>query len=113
MKSLKRSLFILTSVISLSVLSVSAQAGGISIKIGSYGHGYHHGHHSYGHGYRSSYYGYHRPVVSYRHYYQPHYGDYGYAKSYRKKHHNSGHYGYRNHSRHGNGHVRSTSKYYR
>ncbi len=92
MNNFKKITYTLLAIISFSLISASAQAGGISIRIGGFGHGYHHGHNAY---YPSTYYyGYHSPLVTYRHHYRPYYG----------YQHNShyGHYGFksRHHSRH-------------
>ena len=91
MKNFKNIAYILVALISLSMISAGAYAGGISLRIGGFGYGYHHGYHSYGYpAYYSPRYYHHRvPTVTYRHHYRPYY-----------RHHSNSYYsghGYRNH----------------
>ena len=90
MKNFKNIAYSLVALISLSLISAGAYAGGISLRIGGYGHGYHVAYNNY---YPSAYYGYHAPVVTYRHHYRPHY-----------RHHSNSYYsgpGYAHHSKQG------------
>ena len=105
MKNFKNIAYSLVAIISFSLISAGAYAGGISIRFGGYGHGYHQSHHSYSHHrygynrYRSSVYSHYRkPIVTYRHHYRPYYG-------YRHHSYFRGH-GYRNygHSYYGSRH---------
>lgn len=93
MKNFKNIAYILVTLISLSLISAGAQAGGISVRIGGYGHGYNVAYNSY---YPSAYYGYHAPVVTYRHhnksYYRGHgHRSHGYARHSRQGYHSSHH----------------------
>ena len=97
MKYFKNITYSLLAVISFSLISVSAHAGGYGFRIGAYGNGFHVGYNNY---YPSAYYGYHRPVVKYRHHYRPYYPDH----RYRHKHHSGHHQSYNAHNKHGSGH---------
>jgi len=99
MSNVKKFTYTLFAIISFSLISASAQAGGISIRIGGYGHDYHHGHNAY---YPSTYYS--SPYVTYLHHYRPYYG-------YRHNSYYSGHHGshrsaHGNYSHHNSGHNR-------
>ena len=94
MTNSKKLLSSLLFFIPLSLASAGAQATGISISIGSYGHSFHHGHHNY---HPSIYYRHISPILIYRHHYQPHYGyHHSYYRSY-------AHRNYNHHSVHHNG----------
>ncbi len=101
MNNFQKLLYGLLFFISLSLVSVGAHAGGISISIGSYGHSFHHGQHNY---HPSIYYRHISPILTYRHHYQPYYG-YHYI-SYYSGHHGSHHSAYANYSHHNSGHNR-------
>jgi len=106
MSNVKKFTYTLLAIISFSLISASAQAGGISIRIGGYGHDYHHGHNAY---YPSTYYS--SPYVTYLHHYRPYYG-------YRHNSYYSGHHGshrsaHGNYSHHNSGHNRFARSYNR
>jgi len=100
MSNVKKFTYTLLAIISFSLISASAQAGGISIRIGGYGHDYHHGHNAH---HPSTYY-YSGPFVTYLHHYRPYYG-YRH-NSYYSGHHGSHHSAYGNYSHHNSGHNR-------
>ncbi len=106
MNNLKNIAYFLLVIISLSLISVSAQAGGISIRLGGYGHGYHVAYNSY---YPQAYYGYHRPVVRYRHHYRPYYSRYG-NNNHRSNHHSGHHQSYIAHNKYSSGHNSNHGK---
>lgn len=100
MNNFKIITYSLLAIISFSLVSVGAQAGGISIRIGGFGYGSHHGHNSY----RPSPYSHHRsPAVTHRHHYQPYYGyrDNLHYRSYGRPYYQERH-NYRRHSSHYN-----------
>lgn len=102
MNNFKLITYSLLAIISFSLVSTGAQAGGISIRIGGFGYGSHHGHDS--HRYRSSVYSHYRsPVVTHRHHYQPYYGyrDNLHYRSYGRPYYQERH-NYRRHSSHYN-----------
>lgn len=92
MTNSKKLLSSLLFFIPLSLASAGAQATGISISIGSYGHSFHHGQHNY---HPSISYRHISPILTYRHNYRPYYGyhRYSYYRSY-------GHRNYNHHTRH-------------
>jgi hypothetical protein len=79
MNNFRKIIFSLLAIISFSLTTVGAQAGGINISIGGYGHGYFPSNY-YGHNYKS-YYGYTRNS-SYGHNYKPYYGYRNHRRSY-------------------------------
>ena len=104
MNNFQKLLYGLLFFISLSMISVGAHAGGISISIGSYGHSYHHGHHNY---HPSINYRRISPILTYRHHYQPYYG-YHHISYYRSY----GHRNYNHHTGHHYGYSQSHGKHY-
>jgi hypothetical protein len=97
MNNFKKITYSLLAIASFILVSASAQAGGISINIGGFGYGSHHGYNSH---YQPAYSHYRSPVVTYRHHYKPrhgnhhnsYYGNYGHRDYYQKKYY-SGHHG--------------------
>ena len=83
MNNIKKIIFSLLAITSFSLISVGAQAGGISISIGGHSHGYF-------------------PLNYYGHNYKPYYGykDQRHSKHHRKHHHGH-HQSYVNHNNHG------------
>ena len=106
MKHFKNIAYSLLAVISFSLISVSAHAGGYGFRIGAYGNGFHVGYNNY---YPSRSYGYRSPVIIYRNHHKPyhsyqhrpyqrthgqghHYKSYGHASNhYRQDKHHGGH----------------------
>jgi len=78
MNSLKNITYSLLVIISFSLFSVSAQADGISVRIGGSGYGYNAGYNS---NYPSAYFAYNSPIVTYRHYNKPYYPGYVYRNN--------------------------------
>lgn len=125
MNNFKKITYSLLAIASFSLVSVGAQAGGISIRIGGFGYGSHQGYSSY---YQPQYSHSRRPVVTNRHHYQPYYnnhhnsyyGNYGHRNYYKNKHYSrhqrGGRSAYRNnnqHSRHNSVGVTSRNKHRR
>ena len=106
MNSFKNITYSLLAIISFSLVSVGAQAGGISIRIGGYGHGYN--------GYNpSAYSNYRSPVVIYRNHYQPYYG-YRYNSYYGSygQHYYQGNHRSERHNRRHNSHYEQGSQHH-
>ncbi len=85
MSNVKKFTYTLLAIISFSLISASAQAGGISISIGGFGYGSHHAYNS--HHYQGHHY---QPYYGYR--YKSHYRSYGlpyYQERHNYRHHNS------------------------
>jgi hypothetical protein len=104
MNNSQKLLYGLLFFISLSLISAGAQATGISISIGSFGHSYHHGHHYY----PSINYRHISPILTYRNHYRPYYGYH--HNSYYRSH---GRRNYNHHSGHHNTHRAISSKRHR
>ena len=113
MKYFKNITYSLLAVISFSLISVSAHAGGYNIQIGAYGNGYHVGYNNY---YPSRSYGYRNPVIIYRNHHKPYHGyqhrpyhrNHGHGHHYKSYGHAFNHY--RQDKRHG-GYGRSKLAY--
>ena len=106
MSNFKTITYSLLVIISFSLVSVSAQAGGVSFKIGGYGYVPYLAYNSH---HPSVYSHYRSPVVIYRHYYQPYYASH--HNSYYSGHHSGHRSAYRNNSHHHNSSYNRISRY--
>lgn len=111
MNNSKNITYSLLAIISFSLVSVGAQAGGISIRIGGFGYGSHHAYNSH---HPSAYSHYRNPVVTYRHHYQGHHYQPYYGYRYKSHYRSYGrpYYQERHNYRHHHSHYSQASQHH-